>query len=52
MSTDDYKEIADELDSLIRAYRDPLNLDPRVLNPLTEALQVCRTRYHDAVKET
>lgn len=48
MSTDEYKEVADELDSLLRVYTID---DERISRPLKEAVQSARTRYNDRKAE-
>ena len=47
----EYKEIGDELDSLMRVYRDQFNSDERLRRRLQEALDIARTRHADLVQE-
>lgn len=51
MNADAYKEVRDEIDSLLRVYAEDLQQDPRVVNPLKEARDAANTRYTDAIKE-
>jgi hypothetical protein len=47
MTADDYKELGDQIDSIMKSYRDELNTDERVRKSLHDALQTCRVRHRD-----
>ena len=43
-----YKELMQELDWFMRTFRDELNREPRILNPVKEARDAAKTKYDDA----
>lgn len=47
LDPDELDDIRDELDTVIRAHRDVLNRDPRILRPLMEARDAAKTKYDD-----
>lgn len=48
MTADEYQEIRDEIDSLMRVY--PLADDPRLLAVVKDAREIADTRFKDAPK--
>jgi hypothetical protein len=49
--TKEYNEIRNEIDGVIRSFRDRLNENPRILRPLQEASDAAWTKYNDRLKE-
>lgn len=47
---EDLKSIEQELDVIIGGYRDILNAEPRIMNPLREARDAARIKYENATE--